>query len=84
MSREIGPLNPNFMGIIGEKISDDIFIKCKEMADILETYVISQLKKHKKLVKLLARDLLKNETIVYSRIKEILPKNLENSLVCKF
>ena len=83
MNKEIGPLNPNYMGIIGENLSDDIFNKCKEMINVLETFTLHTLKTHKKYVKALAKDLLRNETIVYARIKEILPNKLENSLVCK-
>ena len=83
MSKEIGPLNPNYMGIIGDNLSDDIFNKCKEMVKTLETFTFSILKKHTKYVKALAKDLLKNETIVYERIKQILPNKLENSLICE-
>ena len=83
MNKEIGPLNPNYMGIIGENLSDDIFNKCKEMINVLETFTLHTLKTHKKYVKALAKDLLRNETIVYARIKEILPNKLENSLVCE-
>jgi ATP-dependent metalloprotease FtsH len=84
MSKEIGPLNPNYMGIIGENLSTDIFSKCKKMTEVLEKYTFSILEKHKKYVKLLAKDLVKNETIVYTRIKEILPDKLENSIVKKY
>ena len=60
MSKEIGPLNPNYMGIIGENLSTDIFSKCKKMTEVLEKYTFSILEKHKKYVKLLAKDLVKN------------------------
>jgi len=41
------------------------------------------LEKHKDLVVSMADDLIKNETIVYNRIKELFPNELENSLVCE-
>ena len=49
----------------------------------LELFTFNTLKKHKRHVKSLAADLLKNETIVYDRIKELLPSRLENSLDTK-
>ena len=84
MSKEMGALNPDYMGLIGENMSENMFLKCKEMTDELEEFTFSTLKKYKKYVKSLARDLLKNETIVYARIKELLPNKLENSLIFKF
>ena len=80
----MGALNPSCMGLIGENMSENMFSKCKEMTDELEEFTFSTLKKYKKYVKSLARDLLKNETIVYARIKELLPNKLENSLNFKF
>ena len=80
MSKEIGPLNPQYMGIIGENIADSVFSQCKVMVDEIEEFTFSVLKKHKKLIVSMAKDLLKNETIVYDRIKELLPRRLENSL----
>jgi cell division protease FtsH len=84
MSNNIGPINPKFLGIIGEKMSEDIFTQCKDMVYVLEEFTFSVLKKHKKHVVKLAEDLLNNETIVYERIKELLPNRLENSLACKY
>jgi len=80
MSEEIGPLNPLYMGVIGENIADSVFTQCKVMVDEIEEFTFSILKKHRKLIVSMAKDLLKNETIVYDRIKELLPKKLENSL----
>ena len=37
------------------------------------------LTKHKSYIKEIATSLLKNETILYSKIKEILPEELEDS-----
>jgi len=66
MSKEIGPLNPQYMGVIGENIAESVFAQCKIM------------------IEKVAKDLLKNETIVYDRIKELLPRKLENSLECDY
>ena len=46
----------------------------------IENFVIKILKKHKKYVKLIAEDLLKNETINYKRILELIPKRLEEHI----
>jgi len=54
------------------------------MVDEIEAFTFSTLKKHKKLIEKMAKDLLKNETIVYDRIKELLPSRLENSLECDY
>ena len=43
------------------------------MVEKLELFNNSVLTKHKDLVVAMAEDLLKNETIVYQRIKELLP-----------
>ena len=53
------------------------------MVDKLEAFTISILEKHKDLVESMAEDLIKNETIVYNRIKELFPDELENSLTCE-
>ena len=83
MSKELGPINPGFLGIIGENISNSVFSQCKVMVDKLEAFTISILEKHKDLVESMAEDLIKNETIVYNRIKELFPDELENSLTCE-
>jgi ATP-dependent metalloprotease FtsH len=77
MSKEIGPLNPMYMGVIGENI--DVFSQCKVMIEKIEAFTFKVLEKNKKLIEVLAADLLANETIVYDRIKELLPGKLENS-----
>ena len=84
MSEKIGALNPHFMGIIGENMSDEIFDQCKVMVDELEKFTLATLKRHKRLITKIAGDLLKNETIVYARIKKLLPAKLEDSLVCTY
>jgi ATP-dependent Zn protease len=50
-----------------------VFLQCKVMVEKLELFTNSVLTKHKDLVVAMAEDLLKNETIVYQRIKELLP-----------
>ena len=83
MDSDIGPLNPSYLGIIGENISDELFQKYQKQVESLELFTFNTLKKYKSHVKCLATDLLKNETIVYARIKELLPSRLENSLDTK-
>jgi len=81
MSKELGPLNPQYMGVIGENIANSVFAECKVMVDAIEDFTFSVLKKHKKHINKMAKDLLKNETIVYEKIKSMWPPRLENSLV---
>jgi cell division protease FtsH len=84
MNEKIGPLNPSYMGKVGENLGEDIFEECKDIMNSLEQFVLKTLTKHKKYVKDIATDLLKNETISYERILELVPKRLENSLVVKY
>jgi len=84
MSKELGPLNPQYMGVIGENIANSVFAECKVMVDAIEDFTFSVLKKHKKHINKMAKDLLKNETIVYEKIKSMWPSRLENSLVCNY
>ena len=81
MNSKVGPLNPSVMGKVGENLSDEMFEECRLIIDKIETFVIKILKKHKKYVKSIAKDLLKNETIDYERILQLIPKKLENTLV---
>ena len=48
----------------------------KKLEDYVENCLITNINN----VKIIANDLLNNETIVYNRIKELLPEKLENSL----
>ena len=57
---------------------------CKLMVDKLEEFTLSTLKTNREWIIKIAEDLLLNETIVYKRIKEILPEELENSLICEY
>jgi len=80
MSKELGALNPRFLGIISERLPDSIFTQCKIMVDELEKFTLSILKKHKQHVLVLGGELLKNETIVYDEINALLPFRLKNSV----
>jgi len=85
MNKKIGALNPNSMGQIGENMNDAMFDECKLITDKIENFVISTLTTHKEYVISIANSLLKNETITYKEINEILPKDLEDSLdIIKF
>ena len=83
MSKELGAINPMFLGLIGENMTESVFLQCKVMVEKLELFTNGVLTKHKDLVVTMAEDLLKNETIVYQRIKELLPDDLENSMNCE-
>ena len=80
MNKNIGPLNPDAMGSIGRNLSNESFEECKNIMCNIEDFVLKTLKKHKKYMKLIAELLLKDETINYEQIKEIVPEKLENSL----
>ena len=81
MNKELGPINPNNMGLISKNLSDDIFNRCKDLILIVESFVEEKLRENIESVKLLAKDLLANETISYKRISELLSeKKIENSV----
>ena len=79
MNIELGPINPNNMGIISKNLSNDIFNRCKELIFKVEKFVEEILKENIENVKLIANDLLSNETISYNQIRKLLHENLENS-----
>ena len=79
MNKEIGPLNPNAMGVLGDKLTSQATKKCKEIINNIEKQTLELLKINKKHIEALAEDLLKNETINYNRIKSLIPEELENS-----
>ena len=81
MNNDIGPLNPDHMGVIGRNLGDTLFDSCQNIMISIERIVIDTLEKNKKYIELISQQLLKYETISYYTIKEILPQNLENSLV---
>ena len=80
MNKHIGPLNPEVMGAVGRNLSEESFEECKQIMAEIEDYVFKTLKKHKKYVKSIAELLLKEETINYKQIKELVPEKLENTL----
>jgi cell division protease FtsH len=80
MNKHIGPLNPEVMGAVGRNLSEESFEECKQIMAEIEDYVFKTLKKHKKYVKSIAELLLKEETINYKQIKDLVPEKLENTL----
>ena len=80
MNKHIGPLNPEVMGAVGRNLSEESFEECKQIMAEIEDYVLKTLKKHKKYIKSIAELLLKEETINYKQIKELVPEKLENTL----
>jgi ATP-dependent metalloprotease FtsH len=79
MNNTIGPLNPEVMGSIGKQLTSDIMVRCKDIIEAIEKQTIKLLKKNKKYVELLAKNLLLNETINYEKIKSLIPSKFENS-----
>ena len=80
MNKKIGPLNPTVMGDVGKAMSGDFFGECQKIISQVEELVAKTLSEHEEYVKAIANDLLKNETIGYDRIKELVPDALESSL----
>jgi len=80
MNKKIGPINPSCMGKVGENLSDEMFEECTVIMQHVEQFVAKSLKRHKRYVEAIAKDLLANETINYERILELVPKKLENIL----
>jgi ATP-dependent metalloprotease FtsH len=79
MNDNIGPLNPNNMGVISKNLNDNIFINCKNIIKNIEEFVFNLLKQNKKYIFTIGKELLKEETIDYNKIKMLLPNKLENS-----
>ena len=80
MNKKIGPINPSCMGKVGENLSDEMFNECAVIMQHVEQFVAKSLKRYKRYVEAIAKDLLANETINYERILELVPKKLENIL----
>ena len=57
----------------------EIFIECKQIVDDIEGTVTKLLTKHKKYILAVGDSLLKNDTITYEEICNILPSRLESS-----
>ena len=56
------------------------FEECSNIMNNIEKFVIDTLTKNLKYIKLIAKSLIKYETIDYNTIKKIVPNKLENSL----
>ena len=83
MNKNIGPINIEHLGDIGKSVSDFVFNECKDMIKKIEEVTEKYLLENKKSLIKIAKDLLKNETIIYKRIKQLMPKNKENSVIFK-
>ena len=84
MNKKIGPINPSCMGMVGENLSDEMFNECAVIMQHVEQFVAKSLKRYKRYVEAIAKDLLANETINYERILELVPKKLENTLLISY
>ena len=84
MNKKIGPINPSCMGMVGENLSDEMFGECAVIMQHVEQLVTKNLKRHKRYVEAIAKDLLANETISYQRILELVPKRLENTVLISY
>jgi ATP-dependent metalloprotease FtsH len=81
MNTNLGPINPEVMGIIGKNVSAEFFDECKLILRNIELFVIKTLSKYKKYMVSIAKELLKEETIGYDKIKQLVLDRLENSIV---
>ena len=79
MNKDIGPLNLEAMGDIGKHMTSDILEGCKDIVNEIEKQTINLLTKNKQYMIKIAESLLKNETISYKEIGELIPKRFENS-----
>ncbi len=84
MNKKIGPINPSCMGMVGENLSDEMFDECAVIMQHVEQFVAKSLKRYKRYVEAIAKDLLANETISYQRIIELVPKKLENTVLISY
>ena len=80
MSDEIGPLNPEAMGDLGKHLRKGLFEECQTLVKDIEGKVFELLKKNKKKIEGIGKSLLKNETIDYFRLTQLVPKKQENSI----
>ena len=83
MNKNIGPLNIEHLGKVGESISNSVYKECQELIKKIEDVTKKYLLEHEELLKKIAKDLLKKETITYKRLKQLLPKKKENSIKYK-
>ena len=72
-----GPLN---YSEVTNTISDEMIIKIKKFIKKIEKETYNILYKNKEYIIKIAELLLEKETIIYSDINELLPKDLENMI----
>ena len=80
MNKNIGPLNPDMMGSIGRNLNSESFDECKNIMMEIDKFVYETLYEHESYMIDIAKSLLRNETITYNEIKEIVPDELEDSI----
>jgi cell division protease FtsH len=83
MNKNLGPLNIEHLGKVGKGISDSVYKECQDLIKKIEEVTEKYLIENEKSLKKIAKDLLKNETITYKRIKQLMPKKKENSVKFK-
>jgi len=83
MNKNLGPLNIEHLGKIGKSMSDSVYKECQDLIKKIENVTEKHLLENEKSLRKIAKDLLKNETITYKRIKHLMPKKKENSVKFK-
>ena len=83
MNKNLGPLNIEHLGKVGKGISDSVYKECQDLIKKIEEVTKKYLVENEKSLKKIAKDLLKNETITYKRIKHLMPIKKENSVKFK-
>ena len=83
MNKNLGPLNIEHLGKVGKGVSDSVYKECQNLIKKIEEVTEKYLVENEKSLKKIAKDLLKNETITYKRIKHLMPKKKENSVKFK-
>ena len=79
LHKNIGPINIPVFNKFGEKLSDIIFNESQTLILTIELWVIKTLRKYKRYIISIAKELIKNETIDLIQIKKLLPSIAENS-----
>ena len=79
MNSQIGPININSMGKLGEYTAESVMEQCKTIIDKIEKQTIEILKTNKDYMIKIAQSLLENETIDYKKIQSLVPSELENT-----
>jgi cell division protease FtsH len=79
LNNHIGPINIGVFDYYGENITDVVFQETRNLILNIEKLTFKILKKYKRYIISIAKELIKNETIDYTEIKRILPSKAENS-----